>query len=57
MEEGRELWGHGSAKSRTRQAGMDQRPRTPGARADLQGPQKLVAALDACDVKKQVDGP
>lgn len=28
-----------------------------GVGADLQGPQKLVAALDACDVKKQVDGP
>lgn len=25
--------------------------------ADLQGPQKLVAAFDACDVEKQVDGP
>lgn len=25
--------------------------------ADLQGPQKLVAAFDACNVEKQVDGP
>ena len=25
--------------------------------ADLQGPQKLVAAFDACAVEKQVDGP
>jgi hypothetical protein len=30
---------------------------SPRIRADLQGPQKLIAALNACDVKKQVDGP
>lgn len=29
----------------------------PRVGADLQGPQKLVAAFNACNVKEQVDGP
>lgn len=38
----------------------DRRPKTPsapGLGADLQGSEKLAAALDARNVKKQVDGP
>ena len=67
---GAERWGWASggrmASIRGRRRGMVEemgeneletlgRPSRVGA--DLQGPQKLVAAFDACDVEKQVDGP
>lgn len=60
VEEGQGLWAHGSAKSSTLQVGTDRSPKTPSAPrlgADLQGSEKLAAALDARNVKKQVDGP